>query len=97
MPGDVAAPAMDAGLGLGLLADLYDLTGEERWLAGGMALAERSIEVYFDEADLPRGAAGIDWYESQMGPSFLQHGLARIALLAQNRESCPLEADYTAR
>lgn len=97
MSGDVAVPAMDAGLGLGLLADLYDLTGEERWLAGGMTLAEKLVEVYFDDADLPRGAAGIDWYESQMGPSFLQHGLARIGLLAQGRESCPLEADYTAR
>jgi hypothetical protein len=88
---------MDAGLGLGLLADLYDLTGEERWLAGGMTLAEKLVDVFFDAAALPRGAAGIDWYESQMGPSFLQHGLARIALLAQDRERCLLEADYTAR
>ena len=92
----VAAPAMDSGLGLGLLADLYDLTGEDRWLEGGMALAERLMEIYMDR-DLPRGAAGIDWYESQMGPGFLLHGLARIALMARDGTPCPLEADYTAR
>ena len=96
MPEDVAVPAMDAGLGLGLLADLYDVTGERPWLDQGLVLAGKLVGSYFD-ADLPSGAAGIDWYESQMGPSFLQHGLARIALLAQDRDSCPLEADYTAR
>ena len=93
-PDGVAAPAMDAGLGLGLLADLYDITGEARWLEGGLALAARLMDVYMDR-DLPRGAAGIDWYESQMGPGFLLHGLARIALMAEG--DCPLEADYTAR
>ncbi len=92
----VAAPAMDSGLGLGLLADLYDITGEEKWLEGGMELADRLMEIYMDR-DLPRGAAGIDWYESQMGPGFLLHGLARIALMAKGGTPCPLEADYTAR
>ena len=87
---------MDAGLGLGLLADLYDLTGERQWLTSGLYLAQRLVSVYF-RGQLPSGAAGIDWYESQMGPGFLLHGLARIALLAQNRHDCPLQADYTAR
>ena len=95
-PEGVPVPAMDAGMGLGLLADLYDLTGEADWLAGGTALAERLIGIYMDR-DLPRGAAGIDWYESQMGPSFLIHGLARIALMAKEGRPCVLEADYTAR
>ncbi|MFT7695535.1 MAG: hypothetical protein ACI8P2_004169, partial [Candidatus Latescibacterota bacterium] len=54
------------------------------------------VTCYFD-AVLPRGAAGIDCYESQMGPSFLQHSLARIALLARDIEHCVLDADYTAR
>jgi len=58
---------------------------------------ERLVSVYFDDAPLPRGAAGIDWYESQMGPGFLLHGLARMALLAEDRTHCPLSADYTAR
>lgn len=96
IPDDVATPAMDAGLGVGLLADLYDITGSEEWLAGGLELAQKLLSVYMD-GDLPRGAAGIDWYESQLGPSFLLHGIARIALLAANKEKCTLEADYTAR
>jgi len=95
-PENVAVPAMDVGLGLGLLADLFAVTKEAKWLDGGMQLAEKLIDVYF-EAELPRGAAGIHWYESQMGPSFLLHGLARIALLAENGEECALAADYTAR
>ena len=95
-PDNVAVPAMDAGLGLSLLADLYDITGDDFWLDGGLALAQKLIAVYLD-SELPRGAAGIDWYESQMGPSFLLHGLARMALLSIEKESCPLGADYTAR
>lgn len=95
-PDDVQVPAMDAGLGLGLLADLYDVTGDEKWLQGGLSLADRLIALYLDQ-DLPRGAAGIDWYESQMGPSFLLHGLARIALMARDGKACVLKADYTAR
>jgi len=95
-PDGVAVPAMDSGLGLGLLIDLYDITGEDVWLDGGLELAQKLIAIYLD-GELPRGAAGIDWYESQMGPSFLLHGLARIALLSIDRKSCPLEADYTAR
>ena len=96
LPSDVAVPAMDAGLALGLLAELYELTGDDRWLAGGLRLAEALLETYCDKA-IPRGAAGIDWYESQMGPSFLLHGLTRIALLAGDRVGCPLSADHTAR
>lgn len=95
-PDNVQAPAMDAGLGVGLLADLYDLTGETKWLDGGMRLAERLVDEYMDRT-LPRGASNIEWYESQMGPSFLLHGLARIALLARDGTPCFLEADYTAR
>lgn len=95
-PANVAVPAMDAGLGLGLLADLYDLTADKVWLDGALKLGEKLATIYLD-APLPRGAAGIDWYESQMGPGFLLHGLVRTALLAADRETCPLTADYTAR
>ncbi|MHB0937378.1 MAG: hypothetical protein ACYDCO_15885 [Armatimonadota bacterium] len=95
-PADAAVPAMDAGLGLGLLADLYDVTGEDAWLRDGLRLAETLLGVYGGRP-LPRGAASIDWYESQMGPGFLLHGLARIALLARDGRKCVLEADYTAR
>ena len=95
-PDDVQAPAMDAGLGVGLLADLYDVTGEGKWLEAGLSLANRVVDIYLDEA-LPRGASGIEWYVSQMGPSFLLHGLARIALMARDGTPCVLDADYTAR
>jgi len=96
-PTDGQPPALDAGLALGLLGDLYDVTGDVGWRASSLALAARLLEVYFDDAPLPRGAAGIDWYESQMGPAYLIHGLARVALLARDREGCPLPPDYTAR
>lgn len=96
MPDDVPVPANDAGLALGLLADLYELTGEQRWLDGALELSAKLIEAYLDH-DLPRGAVGIDWYESQMGPGFLLHGIARTALLAQDRENCVLGPDYTSR
>lgn len=95
-PPGQAVPAMDAGLGLGLLADLYAVTGEKEWLEAGLKCAPLLIGIYLDRA-LPRGAAGIDWYESQMGPGFLLHSLARIALLDKERDQCPLAADYTAR
>jgi hypothetical protein len=95
-PNDLQVPAMDAGLGVGLLADLYDVTGDRKWLDGGLILADRLIGLYL-EKDLPRGAAEIDWYESQMGPGFLLHGLARIALLARDGRPCVLGPDYTAR
>lgn len=96
-PKDTAVPAMDAGLGLGLLADLYAVTGEESWLTGGMDRAAELMPIYCGDTVLPSGAAGIGWYESQMGPSFLLHGLARIALLSKEGAVCPLEADYTGR
>jgi hypothetical protein len=96
-PGGVTVPAMDAGMGLGLLADLFDVTGEREWLEAGLGLAEEVRGVYFDDAPLPRGASGIDWYESQMGPGFLLHGMARLAVLARPEIGCELGADYTGR
>jgi hypothetical protein len=95
-PGDTAVPAMDAGLGLALVSDLYDLTGDVAWRDGALTVSKTLADIYLDER-LPRGAAGIDWYESQMGPGFLLLGLARAALLDEDRENCPLAADYTAR
>ena len=96
-PSETHVPALDAGLALGLLADLYEVTRDDRWRDAGLTLAARLLPVYFDETSLPRGAAGIDWYESQMGPAYLLHGLARVALLARDPSACPVPADYTAR
>ena len=97
LPTGVHVPAMDAGLAIGLMADLFDITRDDRWLDAGFRLAARITPVFWDDAPLPRGAAGIDFYDSQMGPSFLIHGLARLALLAEAPHTSPLAADYTAR
>lgn len=96
-PTTTNVPALDAGLALGLLADLYDVTRDTVWRDAALSLASRLLPVYFDAAPLPRGAAGIDWYESQMGPSYLLHGLARAALIARPPATCPVPPDYTAR
>jgi hypothetical protein len=97
-PGDTRVPAMDAGLALGLFAELHALTRKDEWLSLGRQLGATLLRAYFDDAPLPRGAAGVDWYESQMGPGFLLHGLARLALLQrEGPAACPLEADFTAR
>ncbi|MBK35193.1 MAG: hypothetical protein CME26_06640 [Gemmatimonadetes bacterium] len=97
-PDDVAVPAMDAGLGLGLLADLYERTRDKAWLDGAEKMAHTLTDVYFEpDVALPRGAAGIDWYESQMGPSFLLHGLAKTVLLSRDGAPSALATDYTAR
>ncbi len=89
-------PAMDAGLGLALVADLYDITNDNIWREGALAIANILADIYLDQR-LPRGAAGINWYESQMGPGFLLSALARTALLAKNHDKCPLAPDYTSR
>ena len=95
-PEGVSAPAMDAGMGLGLLADLYDVTDDAQFLDAAATLSGRIVATFFG-GDLLRSAVEIDWYESQMGPGFLLHGLARTALLAMDRDACPLDADYTGR
>lgn len=98
LPGDVAVPAMDAGLALGLLADLFERTADVVWLDGAEKMAQTVVDTFFDPGmALPRGAASIGWYESQMGPSFLIHGLTKTALLARDGVPCVLETDYTAR
>ena len=87
-------PVADPGLVLALFSDLYQVTDDSSWLEAGLDLATSVCEVYFQEA-LPLGASGIDWYESQIGPGFLIHGLARLAYLAEG--ICPLAPNYTAR
>lgn len=93
---DIAVPARDAGLALELLAALHEATGESRWLAGGLERAGELADTYLDGA-LPRGASGIDWYESQLGPERLLHGMARVALLAESGGSCPVSPDCSGR
>jgi hypothetical protein len=79
---DVPVVAGDAGRVLGLFADLADLTGDGGWASDGLALAGPILEAYLD-APLPRAAGRVDRYESQSGPGYLLHDLARLALLAR--------------
>jgi len=97
MSEDDAVPIRAGNVGsvLGLFADLYDLTGNDRWLDAGRGLAGKAIDVYFDAA-LPRAAASVDHYESQLGPAFLLYNLARLALLDRDGEAV-LGPNYTDR
>ncbi|MGI5818182.1 MAG: hypothetical protein ACOX9R_08800 [Armatimonadota bacterium] len=91
-PGEIAVPAADAGMALELLGGLCEIDGSEAWLERGLKLAADLADLYCD-GPLPRGAAGIDWYESQMLPGYLLHGLARIALLAEGGGRSPVRID----
>ena len=91
-----AIPAADPGIALDLLVDLYTVTEDARWLDGASVLAETLLPLYFGSV-IPSGAAGIDWYESQMGPAFLVHGLTRLALMARYGADIAMPANYTQR
>lgn len=91
-------PAKDPGLALGLLAALYEETGNDDWVEAGFELARTVLPLYFqDGLPLPRAATCVDYYEGQTMPSYLLHGLARILLLAKDRANCPLAADFSQR
>jgi hypothetical protein len=89
-------PAMDAGLTLNLFNELFELTGDATWLTAAQEHASRLVGLYCD-GPLPRGAAGVDYCDSQMGPGFLLHALTRTALLSERGRPCLLATDYTAR
>ncbi len=97
MPTDRPFPAKDAGRLLELLAGLYELTAEHHWLAQGLQLTSRLLPLFFDDSPIPRSAAGYAYYDSQMCPGYLLHGLARIGLLAGGCQPMPLAADFTDR
>ncbi|MAE65050.1 MAG: hypothetical protein CMJ18_12340 [Phycisphaeraceae bacterium] len=96
LPRDGSFPASSPGLALSLFASLYEHAHEPRWRDAGLRLAGEVCAIMFEHA-LPRGATGIDWYESQLGAPLLLHALARIALLADDVEHCPLEQDDSYR
>jgi hypothetical protein len=78
---------------LGLLADLYSLTRESRWLEEVKRWAATLLPLFLDH-DLPRGALGLGIYESQLLPGHLLRGLARTTLLGDGQDIGP---DYTLR
>lgn len=89
-----SAPALDAGLALELIADLYELSGEGEWLVEGAKLWNRVKRCYF-RAGLVSLASGGRWYEAQQGSGYLLHGAARFGLLLEAGRS--ISPDYSAR
>lgn len=87
-------PALDAGLAMELMADLYELTGEVEWLDAGRMLWPVIEERYFHNG-LVRLTDGGGWYEAQQGTGFLLHGVARFALISEL--ASPIPPDYSAR
>jgi len=95
---DDPIPAKDPGLALELLAALYEDTGAQTWLDAGLRLAESALPLYFEAGlPLPRAATGVDYYEGQLMPAYLLHGLTRLAMLSEDRKNCPLPADFSQR
>jgi len=87
---------MDAGLGLGLLADLYDISGEKIWLQAdwgwpkdwSLAILMRCYRVVLPVLTV-RVADGSILSAARFG--------AHSPILARDRDQCLLDADYTAR
>lgn len=89
-------PAMDIGACLGLFAELHEISGEARWLNAGLDFACALASQLF-AGRLIRGALGVSFYDSQMGPGFALHSMARLALMGSGSKTCPLKADFTMR
>ncbi len=87
------APALDAGMLLELLCDLYEITDGKEWLESARKLWPVIHERYFHK-DLIRRAMGNEWYESQCCPAYLLHGAARLGLLEEGVRIAP---EYSAR
>ncbi|OGV36696.1 MAG: hypothetical protein A2X48_17010 [Lentisphaerae bacterium GWF2_49_21] len=92
-PTDKNIPIVVCGCLLLLLTDLFSLTGDEEWLDMAEAQAGKLAPLYMNDG-LPRGATGIEIYESQLLPGYFLRGLARIAFLRKGRD---IGADYTRR
>lgn len=90
----VPVVAGDAGQAIGLFVDLFDLTGEQRWIDAANKITQTVLDVYFD-APLPRAATTVDHYESQTRTGYLLYNLVRLALC--NRDGVDIGADYTDR
>jgi len=90
------APALDAGLALELMSDLYDLTREPEWLTAGAQIWNDVEQGYFSQG-LIRAACNAEWYEAQLGSAYLIHGAARFGLWMQTAASHSLEPDYSCR
>jgi hypothetical protein len=80
---ELTMPAADIAMALMALVDLYVMTGDKCWYNDAMILGHQALTLYF-QYDLPIGATGIHWYESQLGTSYLLYALAKLACLECN-------------
>ena len=85
---------MVPGLVIDLLADLHAVTGDEEWYDDALSIATVVLDSYLDTT-LPRGATGIDRYESQLGTGHLLHALARIGWMDDGAD--PVGPNYAER
>lgn len=92
----VGVPALDAGLALELLSDLYDITRNREWLRMGREIWPVVSDRFFTNG-LVRLAAGGGWYEAQQGTGYLLHGVMRWGLFDEDPASPSIPPDYSAR
>lgn len=98
LPREVVQPvvAMDLAMAMAAAADLYEITREAAWLEHGVNLAGYALRECFTSA-LPTAAAGVTWYDAQLGSGYLIHALSRLGYLASSSSDCPVPPDYTNR
>ncbi len=65
------------GCTCGLMLDIYELTGDQRWLEAAERWARQGIELLYCDG-LFRGAAGLWYYESELFVSTLVYELVRL-------------------
>jgi hypothetical protein len=89
-------PIKDAGTALGLLVELHHVTGESHWLPAAEDLAEQAVAVFL-HTPLPRGATGLEHYESQLMPGYLLQALTRLLLTLRDPQQTTMPADTSQR
>lgn len=90
-------PAKDAGQVVAFFTELSIRSGQCSWRQKAWDHAGQALRTYLD-GKLPRGATGLDWYESQMLPGHLLSSIARLACIERDAAvSTDWPADYSLR
>lgn len=87
-------PAMDAAMALASMVDLYEITQEHVWLDHAFRLGQQILHLYFQH-NLPIGATGINWYEAQLGSSYLICAMARLYSITLVSGKSSITSEYT--
>ena len=89
-------PASDIAMAIMTIVDIYGITNNPYWIEQASILGQQAL-THYGQYQLPTGASGIDWYESQLGTSYLIYALAKLACLENNLIIKPLGFDTTNR